>query len=308
MLMRRLTLVHVIIGMLLLPTVLQAAVFSAEQSFGWLEAQCELGPRTPGSEGHSALQDMITGLADSLGLSWAKLKHEAVSPLTGEVMPLAEIIVSIGPPGGRRLWVGAHYDTRAVADQDPDPANRSQAIIGANDGASGVAVLMHLMEVLAEEAPAIGVDLLFLDGEDQGRPSEPLTFCLGSEWLAARCRDFGHPLAGGDPVGVVIVDMVADQGVTIPMEGQSLRYAGTWTRQVFDRAASLGLDVFVPEPGRAVHDDHVPFLRQGIPAVDLIDFHDESWHTVGDVPESCSPRGLGQVGTLILDLCRHPIR
>jgi len=291
---------------LVLPCSTAAGDFSGERAFEWLVAQCELGPRVPGSEGHAALRTMVTDLADELGLNWMILEHDAVSPLTGVMMELGEIVVSIGPEGGRRLWVGAHYDTRAVADQDPDPLARNIPILGANDGASGVAVLLHLMEVLAAEPPAIGVDLLFLDGEDQGRASEPLTFCIGSEWLAARCRDFGNPLAMGEPLGVVIVDMVADHDVSIPMEGQSLRYAGAFTRMIFERAGQLGLDVFVPEPGRSVHDDHVPFLRRGIPAVDLIDFQDDDWHTLGDVPASCSARGLGQVGALLQDLCRRP--
>ena len=304
--MIRLMTLLLIVGFWSQPQPASAVEFSPERAFQWLEAQCELGPRTPGSVGHQKFQDMVINLADSLDLHWTRLEHQAVSPLTGELMPLAEIIVSIGPTGGRRLWIGAHFDTRAVADQDPDPQLRDQAILGANDGASGVAVLLHLMEILATESPAIGVDLLFLDGEDQGRSTEPETFCIGSEWLAARCRDFGHPLATGEPIGVVVLDMIADQGVSILMEGQSLRYAGAWTHLIFARAAKLGLDVFVPERGRAVHDDHVPFLRQRIPALDLIDLNDEVWHTMGDVPESCSSRGLGQVGVLILDLCRRP--
>lgn len=284
------------------------AVFDGGRAFAWLTAQTELGPRVPGSPGHAALQDLILAHADSLGLRATALRHEAVSPLTGETMPLAEIVVSAGPAGGDRLWYAAHYDTRAHADQDPDPAARQRPIAGANDGASGTAVLLHLMELLAAEPPAVGVDLIFLDGEDQGRAGEPRSYCLGSEWLAPRVRDFGNPLADGRPLGLIVVDMVADRDVSIPMEGQSLRYAGAWTRTVFARAAELGLDVFRHEPGRPVHDDHVPFLAQRIPAVDLIDFDYDPWHTHGDLPEACDPRGLEQVGTLLLDLARRPPR
>lgn len=282
--------------------------FSGERAFAWLEAQCELGPRIPGSPGHRALQELIRTHADSLGLRCTVLRHTAPSPLTGETMPLAEIVVSAGPSGGERLWFGAHYDTREHCDHDPDPAARKEPVPGANDGGSGVAVLLHLMELFAAAPPAVGVDLLFLDGEDQGRAREPRTFCLGSAWLAERLGDFGNPLAEGRPMGVVIVDMVADADVSIPMEGLSLRMAPTWTRAVFARAEELGLDVFAAVPGRAVHDDHVPFLEQGIPAVDLIDFDYDPWHTRGDVPEACSPRGLAQTGALLLDLTRRPPR
>jgi len=284
----------------------RAAEFSGERAMHWIEAQVALGPRVPGAPGHAALQDLILAHADSLGLRAVALRHEAASPLTREPMSLAEIVVSAGPRGGARLWFGAHYDTRAHADQDPDPAARTRPIDGANDGASGTAVLLHLMELLAAEPPAAGVDLIFFDGEDQGRSGEPRSYALGSAWLASRLEDFGNPLADGEPLGLILVDMVADRDAAIPMEGYSLRFAGDWTRTVFERASGLGLDVFRAEPGRPVFDDHVPFLERGIPAVDLIDFDYDAWHTHGDGLDAVDPRGPAQVGALLLDLARRP--
>jgi len=280
--------------------------FSGERAMHWIRAQTELGPRVPGTPGHRALQELILAHADSLGLRATVLRHVETSPLTGEEMPLAQIVVSAGPDDGDRLWFGAHYDTRAHADRDPERGARTEPIAGANDGASGTAVLLHLMELLAAAPPAVGVDLLFFDGEDQGRSGELRSYCLGSAWLAPRRQDFGNPLAGGDPIGLVLVDMVADLDPSIPMEGYSLRYAGNWTRAVFQRAAELGLDVFQPWEGRAVYDDHVPFLEAGVPSVDLIDFDYPDWHTRADDLDAVGPRGPGQVGTLLLDLARRP--
>lgn len=281
-------------------------VFDGERAFEHLVAQCDLGPRPPGSETLADLRNLIHDLARENGLSAVDLCFEAVSPLTGETVELCNIVVSAGPPGGDRLWLGAHYDTRPVADQDPDPAHRDQPILGANDGASGVAVLMHLIEVFGAQPPPGGVDLIFFDGEDSGVTGNPRTFCLGSARLAATWQDFGSPLAGGTPMGLIVLDMVGRKGLVIHQEGYSLRYAPDLTRRVFDRAALLGLGAFVPDRGPIVFDDHVPFLEAGIPAVDLIDFDFPEWHTVADTPEACSPESLRQVGFLVTDLIYRP--
>jgi hypothetical protein len=282
------------------------AAFDGERALELVVTQCELGSREPGSPGNRRLRELIGEMARDRGFAVWNHCFAAVSPLTGAEVELCNVVVSIGPAGGKRWWLGAHYDTRPVSDRDPDAARRSEPLVGANDGASGVAVLLHLMEVLAVEPPAAGVDLIFFDGEDSGTSGDPLGFCLGSRQLAAVCRDFGNPLAQGEPRGLIVVDMVGEAGLAIPREAYSQTYAPALTSRVFARAAELGLDVLVDEPGPAVYDDHVPFLQQGIPAVDLIDFDFPHWHTTGDTPAVCSARSLGQVGRLLLDLIHRP--
>ena len=219
---------------------------------------------------------------------------------------MRNLVISAGPPGGRRLWLGAHYDTRPRSDRERDPERARQPLPGANDGASGTAVLLHLAELLALSPPPRGVDLIFFDAEDYGREGDLAGYCLGSAALAAAWRGFGSPLAGGRPEGLIVVDMVGKRGLSVPMEANSLRFAAPWTRAVFERADELGLDAFVPVPGPAVHDDHIPFLQAGVPAVDLIDFDYPEWHTLGDTPAACSPASLEAVGRLLLDLCLRP--
>jgi glutaminyl-peptide cyclotransferase len=281
-------------------------VFSGERAMALLRYQCELGPRVPGSEGHRALQEAIVAHADSLGLSLRRHCFQAEVPLGVGSQELCNLVISAGPAGGQRLWLGAHYDTRPVCDRDPDPARRDEPLPGANDGASGVAVLLHLAELLAQRPPPRGVDLIFLDGEDGGRASQPAEFCLGSARLAGEWESFASPLAGGEPEGLVLLDMVGERGLDIPQESYSLYYAADWTAWVFSRAASLGLQAFRADPGPAVYDDHVPFLREGIPAVDLIDFDYPQWHTSGDVPATCAAASLEQVGRLVADLAYNP--
>jgi hypothetical protein len=280
--------------------------FDGERAFSWLEYQCALGPRLPGGAAHAALQQAFAAHADSLGLRHAELCFTAHNPLDGASVRYCNVIISAGPRNGARLWLGAHYDTRPVSDQDPDPALRSRPLPGANDGASGVAVLLHLAELLAEKSPPLGVDLVFFDGEDSGRSQEPLTFCLGSRRLAANWDGFGSPLGGGTPLGLIVLDLVGERGLRIPVEGYSLQAAPGWTQLVFARATELGLSAFVPVPGPRIYDDHVPFLERGIPAVDLIDFDYPAWHTTADVPSACAAASLEQVGRLVVSFCYDP--
>jgi hypothetical protein len=280
--------------------------FDAARAFALLEAQCALGPRAPGTPGIEALRRLIESTAAENGLRAVRLCSQQPDPLGDGELEVCNIVVSAGPAGGDRLWLGAHYDTRPVCDRDPDPARRAEPLPGANDGASGVAVLLHLLEILGRRPPPAGVDLIFFDGEDSGVSGQPGTYCLGSQHLARTWRDMGSPLATGRPRGLVLLDMVGEKGLRIPMERLSLAWAPAWTQAVFERARDLGLAAFVAEPGRAVIDDHEPFLRVGIPAVDLLDFDFPQWHTTADTPDVCAPESLDQVGRLLLSLVYEP--
>ncbi len=267
--------------------------------------QCEMGPRTPGSPGNRQLRQLIISKAQEGGLEYSTHLFETPMPMGVSPVQLCNVVVSAGPRRGEpgsRLWLGAHFDTRPVSDRDQDLTKRGQPLVGANDGASGVAVLLHLMELMAEQAPAEGVDLIFFDGEDSGTGGVLESFCIGSQKLASTLGDFGNPLEAETCGGLIVLDMIADRNLFIPMEGYSLRNAPEFTRFVFSRAGKLGLPAFSMSPGRAVYDDHVPFLQMGIPAVDLIDFDYPSWHTTNDTPDACSAESLQQVGTLVTDL------
>jgi len=280
--------------------------FSGARAMELLTAQCDLGPRIPGSAGNRQLREMIVAVARKNGLVVHTLCFDAIDPMSGKAVQLCNVVVSAGPEEGERLWLGAHFDTRPVCDQDDDPDLRSTPLTGANDGASGVAVLLHLIEIMGGNAPPQGVDLMFFDGEDSGLSGDPAGFCLGSRRLAATCRDFGNPLSRGTPRGVIILDMVGEKNLQIPMEAYSAVNSPGWIAEIFERAEKLGLGAFVPQRGPAVYDDHVPFLELGIPAVDLIDFDFPQWHTTADTPDICSGASLAQVGRLVADLIYNP--
>jgi glutaminyl-peptide cyclotransferase len=280
--------------------------FSGARAMRWLRVQCDLGSRVPGSPAIEKLRRVVSAHADSLRLRYAPLCFRMPDPYGPGDLELCNLVISAGPPGGRRLWLAAHYDSRPRSDRESDPRLAARPMPGANDGASGTAVLLALADLFAAQPPPRGVDLILLDGEDYGREGDIANYCLGSAHLAATWRDFGCPLAEGTPEGLILLDMVGKKGLSIPMEGNSLAQAPDWTRRVFARADALGLAAFAPVPGPEVYDDHVAFLRAGIPAVDLIDFDFPEWHTTRDTPAVCSPASLEQVGRLLADLAYGP--
>lgn len=269
------------------------AEFDRTRALEWVERQVAGGPRIPGSVGHgrwkSEMVNVLEGLADDVRLH----AFEANS------IPMTNVIASFRPDLGERIFLMAHWDTRPHADEDPDPARRADPVPGANDGASGVAVLLEVARQLSAEAPRRGVDLFFVDGEDSGTQGEPDSWALGSQALAAALVGAGYrPRLG------ILLDMVGDRDLRIPQEGFSLAWAPVETRWLFEVAAGLGLSAFDPVPGKMVTDDHLPFLRRGIPCVDLIDLDYPYWHTVADTPDKVSAESLGQVGDLVMAVVR----
>jgi Zn-dependent M28 family amino/carboxypeptidase len=202
------------------------------------------------------------------------------------------VLAHFHPQRPFRVLLGAHYDSRPWADRDSGAA-RELPVPGANDGASGVAVLLELAELLSQWDPGIGVDLALFDGEDYGKEEDHDYYLLGS-------RHFVRSMGAYRPRAMLLLDMVGDADLRIPMEGNSLRAAPGLTSLVFAVADSLGVSQFDPVPGPPVLDDHVPFLRARIPAVNLIDFDYPPWHTQRDLPEACSPESLEAVARVVL--------
>jgi len=273
----------------------QVPVFNGDRAMKYLQTQCDFGTRQPGSEGHEKCLDYLVAELQKYANSVVKQPFMFKDPRTGKSHTLNNVIASFGG-SGQRILLCAHWDTRPIADFDPDPANVNKPIPGANDGASGVAVLLEIARALKENPPANGIDIVLFDGEDSGMQGDTRSWCHGSRYFAE------NKMISYLPQYAILLDMIGDADLRITEEVNSMRAAPELMERVWSIAENLGFSSFVREPGFEMTDDHLELLKVGIPAIDLIDFEYEPWHTLGDTPDKCSSESLFTVGTVILNL------
>lgn len=262
--------------------------FDAQRAYQNVKDQVAFGPRLPGSESHQRTVDWIASELRRAG--W----QVEIQQTTRLGHPIRNIIAK---HGSSSPWIilGAHFDTRLVADRDPDPAKRMQPVPGANDGASGVAVLLEIARVLPANRPG-QVWLVFFDAEDQGN-------LPGWDWILGS-RAFAESLTG-KPDAVVVLDMIGDANLNIYQEQAS---NAALSRSIWETARQLNYQqYFIPTQKYNILDDHVPFLEAGIKAVDIIDIDYTAWHTTGDTPEKVSSESLKIVGETMLKWLENPI-
>jgi glutaminyl-peptide cyclotransferase len=277
--------------------------FDAAQAMRWVEYQVAAGPRVPGRPGHRAIGDW---LVKELQARADTVEVQAFTHVTatGDTLALRNIIARFRPGDPNRVLYVTHWDTRPIAENDPDPAKRDSAIPGANDGASGTAMLLEVADVLKQHPPALGVDLLFVDGEDYGSfelDDSLKDVLLGSTYFATHLRP------GYRPLFAVLWDMIGGRNQEIYQEGYSLDGAPEVVDRVWATADSLHLGgMFRPTNGGYITDDHVPLLKAGIRAIDVIGYYNyRRWHhTMEDTPDKVSPASLGAVGAVALALLR----
>jgi hypothetical protein len=258
-----------------------SASFTGDQAFTYLAAQMELGPRWPGSPGHTAVRRYLVDQLSQLG--W--MVEEQAFDYQG--FEARNIIARANEDKEDIIILGAHYDTRRVADQTPGAAEAQTPVPGAVDGASGVAVLLELARTLDLEAVPAEVWLAFFDVEDNGSGGLP-----GWDWIAGSTYMADNLTV--TPAAVVVVDMIGDADQQLYHEGNS---DAALRETLWNIAADLGYEaVFVPQVRHTMIDDHLPFARRGIPAVDIIDFDYPYWHTVEDTADKASPESLLRVG------------
>ena len=252
--------------------------------------QVDAGSRVSGTPGNAAVREWIAGEITRLG---GRVERQAFrDTVAGQVWPITNVIGRFGPAGGRRIALYAHFDTRPWCDEDKDPAKHGTYCPGANDAGSGVAVLLEVAEVLRVHAPAVGVDLVFLDGEDFGRTTEPDEYGRGSLGYSRRLPPPGDPAR---PVAGFLFDMVGDRDLEIWDEANSAQRATNLVELVHEAAAATGARHFKQSVRYTLVDDHIPLLDAGMPAVDIIDFDYPAWHTSHDLPDQVSAESLAEV-------------
>lgn len=269
-------LLFVLLGWLLLPSP-RDKTFEGEKAYLYVQEQINFGPRIPGSEAQAQV------------LAWAESEFKQngwkVSRQDGEFKgQLVKNLIAKKGTRGPLAILGAHYDSRMVADQDPSYPGVKAPVPGANDGASGVAVLMELSRTLEIDNNK-QVWLVLFDAEDQGN-LPGWDWILGSKYFAANL--------GESPHAVVIIDMVGDSDLTLPRETNS---DPILQDKIWKTGQALGYgEIFLDRHGYSMLDDHTPFLEKGIPAIDIIDFDYPSWHTTSDSLQKISPDSLEAVG------------
>ncbi len=255
-----------------------------------VHTQVAHGPRISGTPGNAAVRAWLVDEVTRLG---GRAEQQAFADtVAGQVWPLVNVIGRFGPAQGRRIALFAHFDTRPWSDQEPLVEDQAKPCPGANDGGSGVAVLLELAEMMRRRSPDVGVDLVFLDGEDIGRPTAPDDYCRGSRGYARRLPSLGDPAR---PVAGFLFDMVGDKDLGIWDEGTGAARATNLVDLVHEAARATGAKHFHPEVRYTLIDDHVPLLDAGLPAVDIIDFDYAAWHTTRDLPDQVSGASLAEV-------------
>ena len=283
------------------PAPVERPAFDAARAFADVERQVAFGPRVPGSDAHAAMLDWLVARLGRLGLAVDPQPVAFADPADStRVFRGTNVLARFRPRAPHRILLAAHWDTRPVADNDPDVSKRDRPVPGANDGGSGVAVLLEVARQLVATPPPgdLGVDLVFFDLEDLGEATgDPLDvpYAAGSELFVQTNPDVR-------PAWGIVLDMVGDRDLAIPKEGFSQQYAPAVVERVWAAARRVGVPAFKDAVGMPVQDDHVAFLGRGIPVIDLIHTpFPDTWHTTFDLPDRMAPESLDQVGRVVIE-------
>ena len=273
--------------------------FNGTGAFKYVEQQLAFGPRIPNTPGHVKTGDwLLTELRARADTVIVQSFQQKTSK--GQTLKLRNFFARFRPQATERVLFLAHWDTRPFADKSANLGQQRLPVPGANDGASGVAVLLGVADALKARAPAVGVDLLFVDGEDYGDFADTTETLLGARYFAA------HLPAGYTTLYAVLFDMVGDRDLQILQEGYSAQNAPEVVQRVWDTADRLGYrNVFVRRVTTALTDDHVPLQAAGIRAIDVIDFDFPYHHTTEDTIDKVSAESLQIVGNVAVALIRQ---
>ncbi len=270
--------------------------FSGTQALAYIETQLAFGPRIPGTPGHAAMATWLDSVA--------RTKSDTVvvqrwwhRTLKGDSIPQVNVIARFNPQATARVLYMAHWDTRPRTDQQPDT---SKVVPGANDGASGVAILLGVMDALQKKRPSVGVDVVFVDGEDYGYFAEKKDVLIGSTYYAS------NPVTPDKPLFAVVWDMVGAANARFVPESYSQIAAPEVVDMVWKTAERMGYgSTFVRAIGDGVTDDHVPLIEKGFRAIDVIGWPYDAWHTERDTIDKVSAETLKIVGNVAVAVIRR---
>lgn len=283
--------------------------FNSDSAFYFVKKQVEFGPRVPNSEAHTKCAEYLTAKLKSYKADVIVQQAEATA-FDGKVLKMKNIIAQWNPEKQNRIMLCSHWDTRPFADQDKVDVNKP--IDGANDGGSGVGVLLEIGRLLSASLPNVGVDIILFDAEDYGQPESGIqkeqanTYCLGTQYWATNKHRKDY-----SPQFAILLDMVGAPNATFTMEGVSMEYASPVVKKVWDTATRIGYSsYFVYDQTNPITDDHyyINTLAE-IPAIDIIHYDPATkyhfpavWHTHSDNLKNIDPKTLKAVGQTLLEV------
>lgn len=292
-------------------TQVQVPAFQADSAYRYIETQAAFGPRVPNTAAHRACGDYLASQLERFG---AKVYNQYADLMAYDntLLKARNIIGAYLPESRKRVMLCAHWDSRPYADYDPDPKKHHTPILGVNDGASGVGVLLEVARQLQQQAPSIGIDIIFFDAEDYGTPTfykgpyKEDTWCLGSQYWGRMPHVDNYNARFG-----ILLDMVGGRGATFYQELFTKRTASKEMKKIWETAHRLGYGAFFPKKeGTEVTDDHVyVFNLRQIPCVDIINYDPKGdtgfgdfWHTTSDTMEQIDRATLQAVGQTLLQV------
>ena len=286
--------------------------FNADSAYLFIQNQVDFGPRVPNSEGHKKCANWLESKLNDFGAKVYRQDFEAIA-YDGTILNASNIIGAYKPDAKKRVALFAHWDTRPWADNDPDKKNHNTPILGANDGASGVGVLLEIARLIHNNQPELGIDIILFDAEDYGAPQfytgthKEEHWCLGSQYWSRIPHVSNYNARFG-----ILLDMVGAKNATFYKEGYSTYYAKSLTKKIWNQAHQLGYGkFFIKQDGGIIIDDHL-FINKltNIKTVDIIPYYpynEESsfgntWHTIKDNMDDISKETLQAVGQTVLTI------
>lgn len=284
--------------------------FSADSAYAYVARQTEFGPRVPGTDAHGRCADYLEGELRRYGADSVIVQRGSMPGSDGKKIAVRNILGRFNGSGNKRILLAAHYDSRPWADEETDVTKHSRAIDGANDGASGVGVLLELARQFKMKRPDVGVDILFVDAEDMGRSGDEgseLSWCLGTQMWG---KDLPYGSVDERPVYGIVLDMVGGRDAVFYREYVSDRMARWVNDKVWGNAAQSGFSSrFVNEIRGSLVDDHLFINRVGIPCIDIVECGNAltgsfppTWHTLDDTLENIDRSTLGAVGQVVANV------
>ncbi|SFK43450.1 Peptidase family M28 [Porphyromonadaceae bacterium KH3CP3RA] len=285
--------------------------FNADSAYAFVAKQVSFGPRVPGSSAHKACGDYLVGKLGGFGAQVIEQKAD-ITHYDGKNLTIRNIIGSYYPEKEKRILLFAHWDSRPFADEESDPDRQRQPIAGADDGASGIGVLLEIARNLQRHPVEVGIDIIFFDLEDWGQPSFDTDWvqgdwwCLGSQYWSEQPHVEHYKAAYG-----ILLDMVGAANATFLKEGYSMKYASNALEKVWNIAAKLGYsNYFLSKSGGYITDDHLPVNQHHrAPSINIINLKTDThtgfaphWHTHRDDMRNIDRSSLKVAGQTVMEV------